>query len=390
MATISKDQVISDARDAVIEVSGDSTPVTYGGETGLAARILDLSPSGNIGPQATFKVDGADYYIASCKNSGYITAPVNPTVTSGSFNGWKIGDTAITFPYAPSGNVTIVADITEPVPPTVITINPLTTPYTLGATHHSGGRMVYWDLGAPLNLQDGETWTIQFATTGTSVIFQLTATTTTFENNYSDYQGIPYTTVGFGRNDAAGMWVADKITVDSTLSNEGDIVTLGSNAKFFGAYYDDQTGQLMFEDDTTFTISKAPTPTVVTLASMNISDFNDSAMISGAPATGISAGSEYTFSIVSTNSSVYTATSTATVHGETGLTMIEAGSTDFSPTLPSTITTIFNYITIGDGVNLNMEPADAYLGVLSLESGTTVSALAAEVSYITLTTTVTE
>ena len=46
MSKISKDQVISDARDAAVEMSGDSSPVTYGGDTGLAARIRAIQGGG--------------------------------------------------------------------------------------------------------------------------------------------------------------------------------------------------------------------------------------------------------------------------------------------------------------------------------------------------------
>ena len=232
MAKTTRDQVISDARDAVIEVSGDSSPITYGGETGLAARIRELTatsgtidityngeynvkeynsanvhislPSGtttitengihnvrnfiyadvNI-PQAkldyvaTFKVENENYYFASCQQGGYITAPVEPTITSGSFNGWKIGSTVVSFPYEPSEDVEIVADIVEP--------TPVSTTFTIDTTdpnnyeYLEAQRMIYGSLSSDYNLQIGDEWyytkTLNSTTTeGTSIVSDPTGT----------------------------------------------------------------------------------------------------------------------------------------------------------------------------------------------------------------------
>jgi len=57
-----------------------------------------------------FKVDGADYYIASCLNGGSVSAPPNPEKSGWVFNAWKDGnDNVISFPYIPSGNIELSA-----------------------------------------------------------------------------------------------------------------------------------------------------------------------------------------------------------------------------------------------------------------------------------------
>lgn len=57
-----------------------------------------------------FKVDGADYYIASCLNGGSVSAPPNPEKSGMYFNAWKDGnDNVISFPYVPSGNIDLSA-----------------------------------------------------------------------------------------------------------------------------------------------------------------------------------------------------------------------------------------------------------------------------------------
>jgi len=71
--------------------------------------------SGGItgGYTVTFKVDGEDYYIASCQQSESITEPPVPTVETGkTFTGWKDGNgNVISFPYTPTTNIELTANI---------------------------------------------------------------------------------------------------------------------------------------------------------------------------------------------------------------------------------------------------------------------------------------
>lgn len=106
MGQISKDQVIQDTRDAYVEVTGDTVPVTYGGESGLANRIKTLGKL--LDNTITFKVDSEDYYISSCKTSATISEPPTPTITS--FLYWATTtSSSVSFPYTPTGSTTLVA-----------------------------------------------------------------------------------------------------------------------------------------------------------------------------------------------------------------------------------------------------------------------------------------
>ena len=59
----------------------------------------------------TFKVEGEDYYIASCLDGDSIAAPPKPAVSGKVFRGWYIGTDRITFPYTPTSSVEMVADM---------------------------------------------------------------------------------------------------------------------------------------------------------------------------------------------------------------------------------------------------------------------------------------
>ena len=68
-------------------------------------------PSGNIGYQVKFKVDGSDYYIASCQQGESITEPPVPVIAQQIFNSWqdKNGND-ILFPYTPTQDIELTAN----------------------------------------------------------------------------------------------------------------------------------------------------------------------------------------------------------------------------------------------------------------------------------------
>ena len=59
-----------------------------------------------------FMIDDELYYVSSCQQGGKITKPPNPTGISGTFNGWKLNGSSVTFPFTPTESVTMTADIT--------------------------------------------------------------------------------------------------------------------------------------------------------------------------------------------------------------------------------------------------------------------------------------
>lgn len=72
-----------------------------------------ISEQGSIGYTITFKVDSETYYVVQVEQGNSISAPPAPVPASGYFAGWKVNNTAITFPYTPTDNTTINAYITE-------------------------------------------------------------------------------------------------------------------------------------------------------------------------------------------------------------------------------------------------------------------------------------
>ena len=66
------------------------------------------------GYTVTFKVDGNDYYIASCEAGNSISEPPTPILEQGyKFRAWQINGTRITFPYIPNADVEIEALISQ-------------------------------------------------------------------------------------------------------------------------------------------------------------------------------------------------------------------------------------------------------------------------------------
>lgn len=83
-------------------------------DEGDITLIESTNPSGNIGYMANFYIDEDIYYKASCLQNNYISRPPDPTLTSPNqlFN-WKYNNTKVSFPYAPSDDVDIYANIVE-------------------------------------------------------------------------------------------------------------------------------------------------------------------------------------------------------------------------------------------------------------------------------------
>ena len=79
--------------------------------TAYATATVDVAGGGGIqdGYIVTFKVDGDDYYIASCEAGGTITEPPTPTKTGWFFSTWQLNGVDITFPYTPSADAELTA-----------------------------------------------------------------------------------------------------------------------------------------------------------------------------------------------------------------------------------------------------------------------------------------
>ena len=72
-------------------------------------RWEDLSQQ--LDHTVTFKANGEPYTVVSVKDGQSVSAPnPNPTSESGSFTGWLNGETSVTFPYTPTGNVELIAN----------------------------------------------------------------------------------------------------------------------------------------------------------------------------------------------------------------------------------------------------------------------------------------
>lgn len=85
MSLISKDQVIQDTRDAYVEVTGDTSSITYGGENGLANKVRNMS-GGGTGAQADWNTNSSSspsyiknrpFYEATTTGSNLILTPEN-------------------------------------------------------------------------------------------------------------------------------------------------------------------------------------------------------------------------------------------------------------------------------------------------------------------------
>lgn len=125
-ATLDDESVVSVVpvyQDGVITsltVDGVSQTLTYD-NNGYLTKVGSSTVSGmsnypepaisNIGYTATFMVDSETYYVVSVEQGNSISAPPNPTVETGTFISWQINGSDVTFPYTPSADVTMVANI---------------------------------------------------------------------------------------------------------------------------------------------------------------------------------------------------------------------------------------------------------------------------------------
>lgn len=73
--------------------------------TELVPKVLSIPSGSNIGYEVKFKVDGNDYYVASCQQGESISAPPDPIGGNKMF--WQINGTNIQFPYIPDSDVII-------------------------------------------------------------------------------------------------------------------------------------------------------------------------------------------------------------------------------------------------------------------------------------------
>jgi len=63
------------------------------------------------GYTVNFKVNNADYYIASCLQGNDVTAPPDPTAADLFFHSWKdANNNDVAFPYTPNGNTELTAN----------------------------------------------------------------------------------------------------------------------------------------------------------------------------------------------------------------------------------------------------------------------------------------
>lgn len=222
MSLISKDQVIQDTRDAYVSITGDTTPITYGGATGLATKVRTLGKL--LDNTITFKVDTEDYYISSCKTSASISAPPTPTVTSFSYWATTTG-TSVSFPYTPTGSTILTAVYGgTPTPGVDVT-------YTTENIEELGGEIIGVEFVVPrLGLVGGESYTVSIIYADSS-----TQSDTYSAIDLSEEMGEPEGTVVYiplsdytGIYDGVYFDSEGQETVDSTkcgIVNAKDIVT---------------------------------------------------------------------------------------------------------------------------------------------------------------------
>lgn len=111
MADINLTQVIHNVKEAYVDLTGDTDDITYGN---ISTKISEIQTGGGItgGYTVTFKVEGNDYYIASCQQGEAITEPPTPSVQGKNFGGWQLNGVDITFPYTPTADVEVAALLT--------------------------------------------------------------------------------------------------------------------------------------------------------------------------------------------------------------------------------------------------------------------------------------
>jgi hypothetical protein len=74
------------------------------------ASGVTIAEGGNIGYQVKFKVDGEDYYIASCQQGKSITEPPSPIEPWQGLVQWKdTNNNVIVFPYTPVADIELTA-----------------------------------------------------------------------------------------------------------------------------------------------------------------------------------------------------------------------------------------------------------------------------------------
>lgn len=108
MADINLTQVIHNVKEAYVDLTGDTDDITYGN---ISTKISEIQTGGGItgGYTVKFKVDGNDYYIASCQQGESITEPPTPTSQTGTFTAWQLNGVDVSFPYTPSADVELTA-----------------------------------------------------------------------------------------------------------------------------------------------------------------------------------------------------------------------------------------------------------------------------------------
>lgn len=77
--------------------------------TSLVPKVLTIPSGSNIGYEVKFKVDGNDYYVASCQQGESITEPPTPTMQSGTFAFWRLNGINVAFPFTPNADCTLEA-----------------------------------------------------------------------------------------------------------------------------------------------------------------------------------------------------------------------------------------------------------------------------------------